>query len=389
MVSLRVLLTPLLDAAPTGTRRTASALTRELVRTAPRGCAVEGILPRVDGDVEAAVRAEVPGLSRMYLAARRQESLDRNWLRGLGATALGGGFLHATTLHAPMVDLSDTVGQDQTVVTIEDATFLTNPELLPPEVVKAERTLLKRAHRYATGIVTPTNAVAETVLEAFPFGDRLRVIGGAHTPSIRLPGVDDVNPELAGDAVAQRLGLPSDYLLTLASPALRHGLEHALRAIARPELTGLRLVVVGARADAVTGRTFDSLMAETGCPTDRVVHIGPVSDESLAVVYQRATALLVPSISAGFGLPIVEAFAFGTPVIHSDHPALVEVGMDATITVERGNLAEFGTRLAYAAAMVASDSAIERQLRVAGGDQHIVHSWSHSAQAVWTMHADL
>ncbi len=54
--------------------------------------------------------------------------------------------------------------------------------------------------------------------------------------------------------------------------------------------------------------------------------LGRVTDPDLAVLLDRATALVVPSRAEGFGLPLLEAMAVGTPVVTSDASALVEVG---------------------------------------------------------------
>lgn len=126
--------------------------------------------------------------------------------------------------------------------------------------------------------------------------------------------------------------------------------------------------------------------------SDRIVSVGVITDEQLAVALQRASALVVPSLSAGFGLPIIEAFKFGTPVITSDDPALVEVGLDATLVVERGDgVADAGypERLAGAIAEVLGDSDLERRLRLAGKDRGGMFSWEISADQVWNFHADL
>lgn len=382
MTTLRLLLDPLLDARPSGTRRTAVSLAREVVRRAPHGTSVEGVLPKVGVDEEEAVSAEIPGLAEVSLARRKRESLTKNWPRGHSLSAAGGGFLHSFSLWAPMKDISLSYGIDQTVVTLEDLAFLTHPELVTPDEVKTKELLLKRAYRFASAIVTPTNAVADELLEHYNFGDRLRVIGGASSRTIRLP--DDYDE---AEQMAESLGLPDLYVVTLANLEPRHGLEHALRAIARPELEGLKLVVVGQRE--IPGHSFDELLARTGCPAERVVHLGVIPDPQLAVALQRAAALLVPSLAAGFGHPIVEAFKFGTPVIHSDAPALVEVGMDATLVVERGDLSSFHERLCWAIARVLSDETVERQLRIAGRDRQGVYHWGYSAEQLWTLHADI
>ncbi|PPG35391.1 glycosyltransferase family 1 protein [Pseudoclavibacter sp. RFBG4] len=385
MVTLRVLLDHAADELPGGTRRYSQELGRQLITRAPRGCDVEAIIPRRTRDEVALLEERVPGLTSVVQAPLRPERLESSWSRGLLTNAVGGGFIHSFTPLAPMRDISLSQGIDQTVVTWHDMTAFTHPELIGSHTVKHHKALLRRAFRYASGIVVPTNAVADQIIERFDFGDRVRVMSPAAASSIRLP-----ESEGAGDAIADTLGLPDEYVLTLASLHKRHGLAQLVKALDDKDLAGVTLVVVGPTERGEV--TLEGLISDSGVARDRVVSVGVVTDEQLAVALQRASALVVPSLSAGFGLPIIEAFKFGTPVITSDDPALVEVGLDATLVVERGHgLADSGypERLAGAIAGVLGDSDLERRLRLAGKDRGGMFSWEIAADQVWNFHADL
>ena len=382
MISLRLVLDRLLDARPSGARRTSSNLARHLLDRAPAGCEVEAILPKTTAEAVDLLRDEVPGLVEITQAPFKAELLAKSWQHGVLTGSVGGGFIHAMGLFAPIRDISLAYGIDQTVVTVNDASAFTRPELHDPAEVKWREAMLRRAHRYASGIVAPTNAVADQLTECYDFGDRLRVIGGAADPAIRLP-----DSEEEGDWLAASMSLPEQYVLTMATAAPRKGLEPLLRAFARPELRELRLVVLG--PSEVAGRTTEALVHEAGLDAGRVVVTGVVSDAHVAVALQRASALVVPSLEAGFGLPMVEAFRFGTPVVHSDAPALREIGMDAARCVARDDAAGYPERLAAAIAEVVGDTELGRKLRIAGRDRSPVHRWEIAADQVWAMHADL
>jgi len=66
----------------------------------------------------------------------------------------------------------------------------------------------------------------------------------------------------------------------------------------------------------------------------RIHFTGRVDDKSLRILYNRATAILYPSLYEGFGLPVIEAMSCGTPVITSNNSSLPEVGGDAAIYVD-------------------------------------------------------
>jgi glycosyltransferase involved in cell wall biosynthesis len=91
-----------------------------------------------------------------------------------------------------------------------------------------------------------------------------------------------------------------------------------------PFAPNLRLVRVGGPFSAEQQQMVDTLGL-----TERVSVIGFVNERTLAALYRRAALALLPSEREGFGLPLLEAMACGTPVLASDLPVLREVGADA------------------------------------------------------------
>jgi alpha-1,3-rhamnosyl/mannosyltransferase len=132
-----------------------------------------------------------------------------------------------------------------------------------------------------------------------------------------------INPIFRPDGPERDLGAP--YLLTVATLERRKNLETLLAATpqvrrSRPEL---RLAVVGA-----PGWQGPSLEGEGVLP------LGYVDDEELAALYRGAEAFVYPSRFEGFGMPIVEAMACGTPVVASAHPSLDEASGDAALRAD-------------------------------------------------------
>jgi glycosyltransferase involved in cell wall biosynthesis len=86
---------------------------------------------------------------------------------------------------------------------------------------------------------------------------------------------------------------------------------------------------------------------------------------------------------------MIEAFNFGTPVVHSDAPAVLEVSAGAGLAVAREPAESYSDRLAEAVASVASDPARAERMGFAGRDRARTFSWKDSAEKVWQLHADL
>jgi glycosyltransferase involved in cell wall biosynthesis len=101
----------------------------------------------------------------------------------------------------------------------------------------------------------------------------------------------------------------------------------------------LRLVLVGQRGPRETLDDYDhlvELVTSLGL-TDKVDFTGYVSQDQLASYFQHALGYVFPSANEGFGLPVLEAFSFGLPVIISRQGALMEVAGDAALILEKND----------------------------------------------------
>lgn len=130
--------------------------------------------------------------------------------------------------------------------------------------------------------------------------------------------------ETSGELSAKLVSLRGvRYLLHVGSCIPRKRIDVLLNVFARVReaVPELRLVKVGDAWTAGQERFIDSLRLRPF-----LIHLGKVSREELAAVYQHAAATLVPSDAEGFGLPVLEALACGGPVVGTDLPTLREAG---------------------------------------------------------------
>jgi len=219
-------------------------------------------------------------------------------------------------------------GRRPIVLTIHDLQHLTSPEYLSPSKLRYLRAAIPRSVERASIVAVPTDYVRGTVISAYGIEPE-RVMVVPH----------GVEPTLGADAPAES-DLRRDYGLgggrVLVYPAITHphkGHRFLLEVMAThwhdPDL---RLVLLGGAgsADGQVEASIDELGLR-----ERVVRPGRVSDAERDGLIALATALVFPSEYEGFGAPVVEAMALGTPVISSDQPALAEVVGSAGIVRPR------------------------------------------------------
>jgi len=377
--TLRMIIDQMMAPVPGGIGRYAEELTRALIETAPAGCTVEGIVSSSTDAQYEMLGEKLPGLSAVYKTALARRELSAAWQHGF--TRLPGtGMVHATSLLAPLSRHDRVNGDaDQVAVTIHDVVPWTHPETLTAHGVAWHRAMAKRAHRFADAVVVPTHAVADQLSEIMDFGERVRVIGSAVSSKLTLPA--------DADARADRMELPERYVLAVGTLEPRKALGPLIQSFGSTGAADIPLLIVGPAGWGDID--VDSIAAEAGLEPGRVRPLGFLSDDDLSVALDRATVFVMPSLAEGFGLPVIEAFHFGTPVVHSDDPALVEVGGGAGIVVERDDPAGYPERLAAAISSVVGDDELALRLGQSGLDRAHLFSWRNSAEKVWQLHADL
>ncbi|MCX7848133.1 MAG: glycosyltransferase [bacterium] len=203
----------------------------------------------------------------------------------------------------------------QLIVTVHDLTFITHAEHHTKENVEFCTKNLRRAiecgaHFIAVSAHTRDELIRVAGVEA----ERISVVYNTYDARrFNTRAQEDVA------RVRRRYNLPERYMLFLASMEPRKNLATVLAAV-RTRSLGCPLVVAGAR-----GWFHGDLDATLRMLSDRVIMLGYVNDEDLPGLYAGARVLVYPSLSEGFGLPVVEALACGTPVITSAVSSLPEV----------------------------------------------------------------
>jgi len=264
-----------------------------------------------------------------------------------------------------------------TAITVHDMFALRQPHLCTVSNRSHFQRMLPKSLLRARRVLVPTAAVRDEII-AWNAEQEKRIPDLECKITVIPWGVDErfrpVEDEKQREALALRYGLPPKFVLFVGRPEpkknLRRLVEAYFAAIMSRKLPH-RLVLVGPRGWGVE-RGLRRLIEELDIE-NRVVRLDFVPDADLPAIYSSASALAFPSLAEGFGLPVLEAMACGTPVICSDIPALREVAGEAALLVKGDDLPAL--RLAFEEVLGREETAL--RLRAAGLARAALFNWQH------------
>ncbi len=215
----------------------------------------------------------------------------------------------------------------KTVLTVHDLCHVFTPETFHPLHLAGVRLFFKRDVQNADVVL----AVSEST------SDRLHDQVGRRADAIISPAVRGVfapQSDQTIDTCRRHYRLDSPYILTVAAWEPRKNLERLIRAFVAMKESRLlaehTLVLVGKKGSRFKG-VSKLLERDAGRHTRP---LGYVADEYLPALYAGADCFVLPSSYEGFGVPLLEARACGTPVVASDTPELREAGGSDAIYIE-------------------------------------------------------
>ena len=212
------------------------------------------------------------------------------------------------------------------VLTIYDMSFVRMPERFPAFQRRYLQLMTRYSARHADAITVISESTKNDVVELYGIApERITVV---------YCGVDPQFQPLAAATVAEfraGKGLPPRFMLYLGTLEPRKNVAQVVRAFAQlPAANRPRLVIAGAQ-----GWGYADVYAaakQSGAGGD-IIFAGYVPQEELPLWYNAAELFVYPSHYEGFGMPVAEAMACGTPAITSNVSSLPEVAGDAALTV--------------------------------------------------------
>jgi glycosyltransferase involved in cell wall biosynthesis len=250
-----------------------------------------------------------------------------------------------------------------TIVTVYDLSFLHFPERFPALQRWYLTSQTKRSCQQAQRVITISESSRQDVHHYF--GVPLSQI------DVVYPGVNDRYQPLSSEQITSfrhQQNLPDTFILHVGTLQPRKNIPLLLEAMAKLENKEVHLVLAGGK-----GWLYNEIFAqiETLGLTERVIFPGYVADKDLPLWYNAAALFAFPSVYEGFGMPVVEAMACGTPVVASNASSIPEAIGDAGLLFNPQDASELAERMAS----VLHDSELSATMRANGLKQAKNFSW--------------
>lgn len=268
--------------------------------------------------------------------------------------------------HSPNFILPPT-RQAKTLLTVHDLSFIRHPQGAVNKLRRWLEKVVPRSLARADHVLADSKSTKQDLIDIFTIpSEKITVIGAGVEPRFQpITRPDSLN------AVRQRYHLPisEEIILGLGTLEPRKNFTGLIRAFEQsPVRETHHLVIAGGK-----GWLYDDIFAAaaSSAVTDRIHLIGFVADDDLPALYSLAGIFAYPSHYEGFGIPVIEAMACGTPVVCANNSSLPEVAGQAALQVAATDTAG----LANALHRLAIDRSLREQCMAAGFLQARKFNW--------------
>lgn len=267
------------------------------------------------------------------------------------------------------------------VATLHDAIMLKHPEWDNSTWLSLKNFLKKSSARWADHYITVSHAMISDLVNYWHIDEKK--ISAVHS------GIDDIWFEKISAekkaAVLQKYNLPQQFILSVGMLQPRKNFARLIQAYQRLPLElqkEYKLMIVGKNG----WQTQDLLKTIRHLEEKKVLHWqSSVPLEDLRALYQSATLFAFPSLSEGFGFPVLEAFASGTPVLTSNTSSLPEIAGKAAYFIDPYHLDD----ISHGLLELLSNRTLREQLIQLGHKRVQQFSWQHCAQQTYKIYQSL
>lgn len=282
--------------------------------------------------------------------------------------------------HATDFTLLPTLPTTKSIVTVHDLSFVKAPQAAHPAMRRYLNAVVPRSIRRATHVIADSQATKDDICEIY--GTNPNKI------SVLLSGVNPIYKPVTNAnirrLVRQKYHIPldADYIFSIGTVQPRKNYGKLMSALHRlqKDFPNLHLVIAGGKGwlEGPIYQAIDVLQLH-----DKVHFIGYVDDEDVPALYSDAICTGYVSLYEGFGFPVVESMACGTPVITSNISSLPEVAGTAALMVDPFDIDAITDGLHR----LITDKKLRDRLIEAGYRQAKRFNWERSAQDLLDIYA--
>lgn len=268
--------------------------------------------------------------------------------------------------------------EKKTVVTVHDLTPLVFPQYFPSGIKGKIRWLLqKRGLQKADVIITDSESSKKDIVRhAGASEEKIFTVYLAAAEHFRILNSQDLQERL----IREKYNLPERFVLYVGDATWNKNLPRLIESIRK---WNIPLVLAG---EAIT-RTLSKqeknnswnsdivLLKKTIAKQKNITCLGFVSDEDLVRLYNMAAVFAMPSLYEGFGLPLLEAFQCGCPVVASNAGSIPEIVGNAAVLVDPTNI----NSIAEGIVKIWNDNELREKLIDLGKKQASQFSWKKTA----------
>ena len=279
----------------------------------------------------------------------------------------------ADLLHGPSFTLPPSFAPS--LLTVHDLSFLRYPQGAFPPLLRWLSKAVPRSLNRARHVLADSDNTRRDLVELMGISnERITVVGAGVDQSFRrITDTDSL------ETVRRRYALPQRFLLGMSTLEPRKNFTGLIAAFeqlaaARPDVTAdLHLVIAGGK-----GWLYQPIFdAAQSSPLRQRIHFpGFIADEDLPALYSLAQIFAFPSHYEGFGIPILESMACGTPVVCADNSSLPEVAGGAALMIDAADTGGMATAMAH----LLTDEDLRHTLTGLGYQQARRFDWKSAAK---------
>jgi len=272
--------------------------------------------------------------------------------------------------HAMDFVLPPTLPVTRTVVTVHDMSFVRVPDAASPQLRQYLNRVVPRSVRRADCVIADSQSTKDDLIDLYGVEpDKISVLLSGIASHYFVDSVSKMT-------MRSKYNIPdAPYIFSVGTVQPRKNYSRLIQAlvILRRMYHNLHLVIAGG-----SGWLEDDMYRtiEAAKQADFVHLIGFVDDADLPALYHDAACVAYPSLYEGFGFPVLEAMASGTPVVTSNVSSLPEVAGDAALLVDPYRVEE----IAHAIQRILGDSELRQELIQRGYKQAAKFTWANSAK---------